>query len=65
MQYDKLKLVDFPPSAVVGQQSLVRNEIAASLQSLNRPVTTQLRLSPPPDPQWCNPDAEYRGNCAI
>jgi hypothetical protein len=37
-----VKAVELPPTALVGQQSRVRSELAASLQSLNNPVTTQL-----------------------
>ncbi|WP_158818952.1 hypothetical protein [Methylocapsa sp. S129] len=50
---------------LVGQQSRVRSDIAASLQSLNKPVTMQLCLSPPSFPHRCIPEAEYLGSWAI
>ena len=45
MQVSRVNPVDLPPPAEVGQQSRVRSKLAASLQSLNWPLTTQLRFS--------------------
>jgi hypothetical protein len=54
------KPLDVPPFEVVGQQSRVFNEIAASLQLLNEPLTMQ--LWPFSDPQVCVPPAETGPN---